>query len=58
MRTIREDRRRQEEKLEETRDRIRRNKRRLDETLRKQRKLSESLDRKETLLSENREEIR
>ena len=44
--------------MEETRDRIRRNKRRLDETLRKQRKLSESLDRKETLLSENREEIR
>ena len=54
LETIKNDRRRQEEKLEETKDRIRNNKRRLDETLEKRSQLSESLARKESLLAENR----
>ena len=57
LQTIRDDRRRQEKLLEETRDRIRMNKRRLGETLKKRSQLSESLVRQESLLDENRDAI-
>ena len=55
--TIREDKRRQEEKLEEARDRSRNNRRRLNDNLERQRQLTESLNRKQALLAENREGI-
>ena len=57
LRSIREDKRRQEEKLEEARDRSRNNRRRLNDNLEKQRQLTESLNRKQALLAENREGI-
>ena len=57
LRSIREDKRRQVEKLEEARDRSRNNRRRLNDNLERQRQLTESLNRKQALLAENREGI-